>query len=128
MERSEPRSVRSMSHGGELKRVEHYLTCVILLAVELDLSQNKLEGEIPNGIFVMTSLGKSAIEGTQKPSKIRNADSFVCCLCKEHLRLQNNLLTGTISRLIGDLSSLRKKARLLKCVNFEQFLTIASLC
>jgi hypothetical protein len=58
-----------MSHGGELKRVEHYLTCVILLAVELDLSQNKLEGEIPNEIFVMTSLGKSAIEGRKNHPK-----------------------------------------------------------
>jgi hypothetical protein len=42
---------------------------VILLAVELNLSQNKLEGEIPNEIFGMTSLGKLAIEGRKNDSK-----------------------------------------------------------
>jgi hypothetical protein len=37
--------------------------------VELDLSDNKLEGEIPSAIFGMTSLGKSAIERRENHPK-----------------------------------------------------------
>jgi hypothetical protein len=79
-------------------------------AVELDLSQNKLEGGVPTSIFEMSKLGKVLVGGLAGGlSPLTPFLTLFCHLCAERLRLDDNQLTGTLPPHIGAATNLRKK-------------------
>jgi hypothetical protein len=108
-----------MALGNALTRIILTLAILLLTSAKIDLSNNALTGNIPEGVENLVELSKSSLKSSCIAEKQPKIPFFLTQHFPALLNLEENDLSGPLPELIGNLFELSKSLHTSHTANME---------